>query len=771
MHAVNKFCCSGLNEDNIEWCTTHISLDKKGREIVNIPGDGLCFMRSLQHTLGVVFKEKYSIGSMITKIKEEVKKRPTFYQQFLLDATEPEDVIEELQTFFDTHFFSTDVVDLLVGIAVNVFHITLWIFQEDQNGMCQTIKYCTPDEESQRRHVHMILYRDKNDPRGLGNHYNTIIKKSINKGRKYTDFGQEAQNPELVDANYSRRQIINENESSTSSSCACSQGDVNTPNNSESEDDGNIDPDFSNEQDCSNYNLQSEDERVLFPEHIFNDIHPQNVKCVPYKINGNNSYRIHLPTAKWHKYQEDGRWFLMHTSTMRKKRIVRKTGKCLGSFMCRNDECPKYTSGKGRNTYAFTNIGFNLYECRTCGQIAEREFCGAMKLTKFYPDTKVLEVFYAGTHKCNLKDRTPYSAMSKKLKKEVLCPILEKNPKATVKQISESAAEHFLRIGKPEMAKQSVRLAHDRRFVAEMKEEVLKIVCDQDPNSFTAIGTLRESLKAFDPFLIYKINDGSLNDQMSYVFKSSKCAAELALEMDCDNPQNKSCLRDEPVYCDTMHSRVENYKNITAWVKNPITRCVMRIATMEAEKETTESLELFFRLLNEVLQKVSGDPHYKFNPYKFYVDEAGANINAISRVFGRKGLERILGCQWHFLKVAQAKAHFVKINQRKSFIHLCRRWMKAPTRNEYEEVARRLRNICADNNLLEWFLWWDERRFHIVHAYRGFNLSGTNLAESGQSGMKPLTRKKFKLVDAAYKDVAQMMRQDEQYRAYIGNIS
>ena len=57
---------------------------------------------------------------------------------------------------------------------------------------------------------------------------------------------------------------------------------------------------------------------------------------------------------------------------------------------------------------------------------------------------------------------------------------------------------------------------------------------------------------------------------MSYVFKSSKCAAELALEMDCDNPQNKSCLRDEPVYCDTMHSHVDNYKNITAWVKNPI---------------------------------------------------------------------------------------------------------------------------------------------------------------------------------------------------------
>ena len=78
--------------------------------------------------------------------------------------------------------------------------------------------------------------------------------------------------------------------------------------------------------------------------------------------------------------------------------------------------------------------------------------------------------------------------------------------------------------------------------------------------------------------------------------------------------------------------------------------------------------------------------------------------------------------------------------------------------------------ICEDNNLVDWFTWWDKRQFHIIPAFRGFNLSGTNLAESGQSGMKPFTRKKMKLVDATYKDVAQMMQQDEQYRAYVGNI-
>ena len=241
----------------------------------------------------------------------------------------------------------------------------------------------------------------------------------------------------------------------------------------------------------------------------------------------------------------------MHTSTIQKSNMVRKTGKCMGSYQCNNDDCPRFTSGKGRNTYAFTRIGFNLYECKMCGGVAEREFCGAMKLTKFYPDSKKLEVSYAGTHKCSLKVRALYTTLSTAMKKDVLRLILQKNPKASLKQISEEAAENFLRMGKPKMAKESVHLAQDKQFISEMKQEVPNIVSDKDPNSFTAVAALREQLKEYDPFLIYKVNDGSFNDEISYVFKSSTCAAELAIEMDCEDPENKSCLKDEPIYCDT----------------------------------------------------------------------------------------------------------------------------------------------------------------------------------------------------------------------------
>ena len=225
---------------------------------------------------------------------------------------------------------------------------------------------------------------------------------------------------------------------------------------------------------------------------------------------------------KWHKAQEDGRWFVMHSSTIRRSNTVRKTGKCLGSFVCMNDQCPEYISGKGRNTYAFTNVGFNLLECKTCGNVADREFCGALKLTMFYPDRKILEVFYAGTHTCSLKVRSAYNLMPEKMKKEVLKPILQKNPRATTKQISEEAAENFLRIGKPELARQSIRLAQDRKLVAAMKQEAITRVTDKDPNSFAAVAVLRQELKSFDPYLIYKLNDGTLNDEISFCLQELK---------------------------------------------------------------------------------------------------------------------------------------------------------------------------------------------------------------------------------------------------------
>ena len=80
--------------------------------------------------------------------------------------------------------------------------------------------------------------------------------------------------------------------------------------------------DFNSEPDASMYNLSTHDQCVLFPLDLFMDIEKEDVTSVPYNINGNHAYWIKMQNMKWHKAQEDGRWFVMHSSTMRRSNSV-----------------------------------------------------------------------------------------------------------------------------------------------------------------------------------------------------------------------------------------------------------------------------------------------------------------------------------------------------------------------------------------------------------------------------------------------------------------
>ena len=51
-------------------------------------------------------------------------------------------------------------------------------------------------------------------------------------------------------------------------------------------------------------------------------------------------------------------------------------------------------------------------------------------------------------------------------------------------------------------------------------------------------------------------------------------------------------------------------KTITVWTYHLEIMRVMRLASMEAEKEDTESLALFLRLFNEALSKALGQEGY-----------------------------------------------------------------------------------------------------------------------------------------------------------------
>ena len=74
--------------------------------------------------------------------------------------------------------------------------------------------------------------------------------------------------------------------------------------------------------------------------------------------------------------------------------------------------------------------------------------------------------------------------------------------------------------------------------------------------------------------------------------------------------------------------------------------------------------------------------------------------------------------------------------------------------------------ICEHN---QWFEW-HARCYHFVPVYRGFWLSGVNLAEVGHSMLKfQQGYTKISLVDASFKDITFQLRQDEKSTSLINN--
>ena len=153
--------------------------------------------------------------------------------------------------------------------------------------MFQSVWYVTDDEVSQWWHAHMIFYCDKDDSVGLGHCYNSIVQKKYNNGQGYISFGEDFQHPQqsgdITDSTplLKRRQLNRSSASSSSSNLGPSTpGDISIPNGTpprtEQEDTPDeIQFDFTNDEDASQYNLTSEDQHVRFPEEIFDDIEPE----------------------------------------------------------------------------------------------------------------------------------------------------------------------------------------------------------------------------------------------------------------------------------------------------------------------------------------------------------------------------------------------------------------------------------------------------------------------------------------------------------------
>ena len=213
----------------------------------------------------------------------------------------------------------------------------------------------------------------------------------------------------------------------------------------------------------------------------------------------------------------------------------RRIGSCLGSFVCRNEQCPFVCiSGDSvPNKVSWRNVRAkrNIHIWNICDQVAQREGCGARKLIEYDYKTHLATVYHLGNHTCSLQlDQIKHNqVMMKRLQ--------EKNPTGSAKEVGLREIGLLIESGEMDLAATEAENWVDRR-AAKRQMEKLVPTAGHDHNSFDAVGIIKRTMDMQDKFYIYRIGNRNLNGGSDYVFKSQRKLGEMTILMDVEGPEH-----------------------------------------------------------------------------------------------------------------------------------------------------------------------------------------------------------------------------------------
>ena len=498
-----------------------------------------------------------------------------------------------------------------------------------------------------------------------------------------------------------------------------------------------------------------------FPLYLFKEVPVQEVECVPKDINGLKVFKIRNAGKNWRKKVGDRRYFKMSGTNKKNNHGKLENGKCQGNYYCPNNKCVKLlcSSIGQRNHVDFKTVNKRKY-CVPCGQPAKIEYCGCHKRILYNKNKDEVTVYHMGQHSCTLK-------LEKVSAEELpeLFDLVGRKSHMTPAEIQKSELMDLIAKGQMEEAQTKSDKLSQPQVLRRIKEKV----GFPTVNSFEAVAALKEKTHNSDPYWIYKINQRKYTNDPDYVFMTSTVCAKIGLEMDISSSDTHP-LVEEPCYFDGVHGRLKGMMSLALWVYHPGLGGVVRLANMYTEKENLKCIQLFWELWNEVLQDLSGDSDYKFNPCYFMSDEAGANMNAVEAVFGEHiRQERVVTCQWHFMQNVRIHSQRdLPEEKREEFKELCQQMMQSSTVSRLKKKEKELKLFSKANPKVAPFVkWWTCRKKHIAEAYRGSKLSGLNLAEVGNSKWTKSRHKR--LVKAVLEDLATNMWMEKAWERFDKN--
>ena len=123
------------------------------------------------------------------------------------------------------------------------------------------------------------------------------------------------------------------------------------------------------------------------------------------------------------------------------------------------------------------------------------------------------------------------------------------------KEIAVNQVEKMLETGTMAEVHNEAGLWIDYRRNKQVMNDAVPSV-PKGENSFDAVAIIKRKTDEYDPYYIYRVNNGLCNNTSDYVFQSSREMVRIAIMMDIDSPETNP-LQLGNCYFDAMHKWVQ----------------------------------------------------------------------------------------------------------------------------------------------------------------------------------------------------------------------
>ena len=126
---------------HVEWSDLENYLQREFKqEIVRVPGNGVCFLKSVKHCLERDLDVNYTIDQILDKIFDEICDNSEMYTAFHTNSKHQ--LISDTLKYLNHCMYTMDIVNVVVQACANALKINLYIYEQTGSRSILIPTYC-----------------------------------------------------------------------------------------------------------------------------------------------------------------------------------------------------------------------------------------------------------------------------------------------------------------------------------------------------------------------------------------------------------------------------------------------------------------------------------------------------------------------------------------------------------------------------------------------------------------------------------------------------